>query len=45
MKTLNDVQTTTVGAGVILSLILAPVAAAVILPFWVAGKFAELLIG
>lgn len=45
MKTLNDVHTTTMGVGIVLSLLLAPLAASLILPFWVAGKTVELLIG
>ena len=45
MKTLNDPGSTTFGAAIVLSVILAPFATAVILPFWVVGKCAELMVG
>lgn len=45
MKTLGDAQATALGASIALPLLLAPIAAAMILPFWVLGKMVEIWVG
>lgn len=45
MQTMSDVHSAMTGSAIVMSLILAPFAAGLLLPFWTIGKMVEIAIG